>query len=182
MNTMMSLLSLQLGTIQDPPAIAALNDARNRLQSMGVLYEKLYCSDNYRGLMISDYLPPLLNEIADQFPNRDTVTIETELEDFLLSAQALPPIGLIVNELITNAMKYAFIGRNKGIIKVSASLSDSHATLIFEDNGNGIPESIDIENSTWFGLNLVGMMAQQLTGTIRLERGNGSKFILEFQV
>jgi two-component system, chemotaxis family, CheB/CheR fusion protein len=87
-----------------------------------------------------------------------------------------------VNELLTNAMKYAFTGRENGVIKVSASLKDSRATLVFQDNGNGVPESVDIEKSTGFGLELIGILTKQLGGSITLERQGGTTFILEFEV
>ncbi len=182
MNTMMSLLMLQSKVQKDPSAVAAFMDARSRLQSMGVMYDKLYCSDNYREMSIGDYLVPLVNEIADQFPHRDRVTIETDMADFVLHARLLPPLGLIVNELITNAMKYAFTGRDRGVIKVSASLKDTHATLVFEDDGNGIPEAVNLGRPTGFGLQLVELLAKQLHGSIRLERHEGARFIVEFQV
>jgi len=182
MNTMVSLLLLQSRTLKDLPAIAALQDARSRMQSMGMLYDRLYRSENFREISMKDYLPPLIDEIVRQFPGRDRVTIETETADFLLTAEVLSPLGILVNELVTNAMKYAFTGRDEGVIRVSASLKDNQATLVFEDNGIGIPESVDITASTGFGLQLVALLAKQLKGSIRLERGNGSKFIIEFRV
>jgi two-component sensor histidine kinase len=87
-----------------------------------------------------------------------------------------------MNELITNSMKYAFVGRDEGVIKVSVSLNNNRAILVFEDNGNGVPPSVDIENSTGFGLHLVKLLAKQLKGSIRLERQEGAQFILEFEV
>jgi len=79
-------------------------------------------------------------------------------------------------------MKHAFAGRHEGVIKISASLTGNRATLILEDNGNGIPESVDSEKSTHFGLQLVSILVQQLHGTLRLERQAGTKFILEFEI
>ncbi len=178
--TMMSLLLLQSKAQRNPEAGKALKDAMNRLQSMEVLYEKLYRSEDFREISIKDYLPSLMDEIASTFPHKDMVRIEAEMADLVLSTRILSPLGIIMNELITNSMKYAFVGRDDGVIKVSVSLKDNRATLIFEDNGNGIPESIDIEKSTGFGLQLIGLLTKQLKGTIQLERGNGTKFILEF--
>jgi len=182
MRTMMNLLSLQSSVLKDSPAVTALQDARSRMQSMGVLYEKLYRSEDFREISIKDYLPPLIDEIVGVFPHNEMVKIETEIADFSLSARLLSPLGIIVNELVTNAMKYAFTGRTTGTIRVSAASKNNRATLVFEDNGCGIPESIDIENSTGFGLQLIGMLTKQLKGTIRLDRQHGSRFILEFDV
>ena len=176
------------------PAVAAIGNAgrlesRRRLggrqksfASMSVLYDKLYRAENLREMSIKDYLPALVDEIIDVFPNKASVQIETRIDDFVLDVKLLSPLGIIVNELLTNAMKYAFIGRDDGLIKVSAAIKDHRATLVIEDNGNGIPEAIDIENSSGFGLQLVGRLTKQIGGTIKIERENGTRFVLEFGV
>jgi PAS domain S-box-containing protein len=182
MHTMMGLLLQQSKTIDDPKAVSALRDAGSRLQSMGALYDRLYRSEGFREISIKEYFPPLIEEIAGMYPGREKVKIETDIADFALGRKILSPLGIIVNELITNAMKYAFIGRDSGLIKASVSLAGRRATLIFEDNGNGLPESVDIEKSKGFGLRLVSQLARQLKGSIRLERQGGTRFILEFDV
>ena len=159
-----------------------LQDAKSRLSSMGVMYDKLYRSENYREMSVREYLPPLIREIVDQFPNGEQTAIETDLADFRLSIRVIPPLGLIINELVTNAMKYAFKDRDGGVIRVSASSVEGRATIAFEDDGSGIPESMDIEKSGGFGLKLVSMLIEQLEGSIRIERNNGSRFILEFAI
>ncbi len=182
MNTMMNLLTLQSATLHDPAAVTALKEARSRLSSMGLLYDKLYRSENVREMAISDYLPPLINEIVGTFPSRGMVEIKMDIGDFVLGVKVLSSLGLMVNELLTNAMKYAFSGRRSGVITISASSGDNRATFMVEDNGVGIPESIAFETSTGFGLQLVALLTKQLKGTIRLERGQGTRFILEFNV
>jgi PAS domain S-box-containing protein len=182
MNTMVSLFPLQSRTLEDSKAAAALEDAKGRLKSMGVLYDRLYRTENLREISIKDYLPPLIEEIIGLFPKQSSITIETRIDDFVLGVNLLSLLGMIVNELLTNAMKYAFIGRDEGLITVAATIQDQRATLAIEDNGNGIPEIIDIENSSGFGLQLVGRLTKQIGGTIKLERGKGTRFVLEFGV
>jgi len=182
MNVIMSLLSLQSSMLKDSPAIACLMDARNRVQSMMVLYDKLYRSGDFRAISAKKYLTSLIGEIVGNFPNRGLVTIKKEINDAILDAKTLSPVGIILNELLTNAMKHAFSGREDGLIRVSFSVKENHAMLIIQDNGLGIPESIDITTSTGFGMQLVEMLTEQLQGTIRLERQNGSTFTLEFEV
>ena len=133
-------------------------------------------------MSIKHYLPPLVDEIINVFPNKASVQIETRIDDFVLGVNLLSPLGIIVNELLTNAMKHAFIGRDDGLIKISAAIKDHRATLVIEDNGNGIPETIDIENSSGFGLQLAGRLTKQIGGTIKIERENGTRFVLEFAV
>jgi len=79
-------------------------------------------------------------------------------------------------------MKYAFEGRSDGVITVSAQLKGNTASFIIADNGRGLPESIGFENSTGFGLMLIDMLSKQLGGVMRIERNNGTKFVLEFEV
>jgi PAS domain S-box-containing protein len=180
MSSMMSLLSLQSHALKNPEAVAALLEARDRLRSMEVLYDKLYRTENLREMSIKDYLPPLVDEIVGVFPNGGMVKIEKRIDDIVLGVNVLSPLGIIVNELITNALKHAFTGREDGSISVSASAKDDHVILIIEDNGKGIPESVDIANSSGFGLQLVGMLTAQLDGTVRIERRKGTRFVLEF--
>jgi two-component sensor histidine kinase len=152
------------------------------MRSMGVLYDKLYRSENLREMSVKNFLPPLVDDIVGNFPNSAAVKIEKYIDDFVLDVKVLSPLGIITNELITNAMKYAFIGRDDGVITVAASTKDNRMTLTVQDNGNGIPDSVDIESSTGFGLKLVGILAKQLHGTVRIESGNGTSIILEFGV
>ncbi len=181
MTTISSLLSLQASALTESEAIKALEDAGSRVQSMMVLYEKLYKSANFNEVSIKEYLPDLVDQIIDNFPNSGSLGIEKHIEDFVLDAKVLSNLGLIVNELLTNIMKYAFVGRENGKIGVSASLRGDRVRLIIEDDGDGMPEGIDFKNSTGFGLMLVGILTDQLGGTIRIERGKGTRIILEFR-
>jgi len=180
MNTVASLMWLQADTLKEPTAIAALEDARSRVMSMMVLYDKLYRADNFHELPFSEYISSLVDEIIDNFPNKGIVTIEKKLDDFILDTQKSSSLGIIINELLTNIMKYAFKGRSEGLITVSATASDNRVKLVIRDNGVGISGSLDIKNSAGFGLQLVELMVQQLSGTLVIERNNGTAFILEF--
>jgi PAS domain S-box-containing protein len=182
MGTMISLLSLQAETMKDPAAAAALKDAENRLRSMGVLYDRLYHSENLREMSAGIYLPTLAEEIVSVFPNGPWVRVETQVDDFMIGVKALSTLGIILNEILTNAMKYAFVGRDRGLIRVSASREGSRATIVVEDDGIGIPESVGIDDSPGFGLMLIGTLTRQLDGSVRIERGTGTKFLLEIGI
>ncbi len=188
MNTIYGLLVLQADTLKDPAAIKALEDSSRRVQSMMVLYEKLYKSSDFQNITMKDYLPDLVEEIIRNFPNSKSVKIEKSIDDFTLDAKKIQPLGILINELLTNIMKYAFAGRSNGLITVEASLkpviteNSKLVSIIIADNGNGIPDSVDLNNSTGFGLMLVTMMTKQLNGIIRIERENGARFILEFKI
>jgi PAS domain S-box-containing protein len=182
MNTIKGLLVLQLNAEEEYSVIESLKDAESRVQSMIMLYDRLYCNENYRELPVKDYFFPLAEEIIGSFKNRCAVEIKTDIGNFILNVNKLTPAGIIINELITNMMKYAFTGRETGVIEFSAVLQYNHVVITLSDNGHGIPESINFENSTGFGMQLVGMLTEQLGGSIRIERGAGSRFVLEFKV
>jgi len=180
MNTVSSLLSLQAQVVKEPSAVSALQEARGKVQSMSILYDKLYQSADFTELSLKDYLFSLVDDVLENFPNYQFVKVEKHIDDFLLDAKRLQPLGIIINELLTNIMKYAFTGKESGLIIVRASSSEGHVAISVQDDGNGIPESVSFENSTGFGLQLVHALTGQLEGTIRIERENGTKVVLEF--
>jgi len=181
MNTIYGLLVLQAGTLTEPAAIAALEDAGNRVKTMQLLYNKLFLSVDFNQMPLAEYLRPLIDELIPIFPLGFQVRTEKSFDEIILHVQKLQPLGIIVNELLTNIMKYAFIGKSEGTIGVSATLKENRITVTITDNGNGMPASVDFDNSTGFGLILVKGLTRQLDGTIRIERGNGTKVVLEFE-
>lgn len=182
MNVIYSLITLQADSQVNVEIKNILLDSASRVQSMMILYDKLYRSDISGELSIKDYLPSLIYEISSIFSKKETVKIETQIEPIVLHAKILSSLGIIINELITNSMKYAFSGRNEGIIKVTASKNENRVSIIYEDNGTGIPESVSFENLTGFGMQLVNMLVKQIKGTIVIQRENGTRFIIEFDV
>ena len=179
MNTIYGLLVLQAEMLEDPLAVNALKDASKRVQSMTMLYGKLYQSANYKEMSVVYYLPALIDEISAGFDHTGKITIEKDIEDFVLPAKKLQPLGIIINELLTNIMKYAFTGRQVGTVTISATKNENHITFIVADNGVGIPEAVNFETSPGFGLMLVRELTRQLNGTIRIERSGGTRIILE---
>ncbi len=180
MGVMYGLLSLQADSQEDDSCRGILTDAALRVQSMMVLYDKLYRTGNYRELSIRDFLPPLIDEIAQVFPSGPLVKMDIRIEDILLGEKILSPLGIIVNELITNSLKYAFTNASEGLITVSVSKKDNLVTMVYADNGVGIPETVTLENSTGFGMRLIAMLVQQIKGSVTIERGHGTKYVIEF--
>jgi two-component sensor histidine kinase len=182
MNTIGSLLELQADALNIPEASAALLDAKNRLSSMGLLYDKLYRSENVRELPVAEYFPALVAEVVAHFPNCDKVRTVFGMGDFPLGARYLSTLGIIVNELATNAMKYAFPGDRTGVITTTASLIDGRVRYVFQDDGIGLAEDIDCDHTGGFGLRLVGILISQIGGSVRIERVGGTRFIMEFNI
>ncbi len=182
MSTIKGLLTLQLSAVENPEAASSLRDAESRVQSMIMLYDRLYRTDHYSESSVKDYIQSLAEGIVSSFPNSGIVKIETKIDDFILNVNILSPLGIILNELLTNIMKYAFKDRNDGIITVTAGLNKNHVYISVQDNGIGIPESIDFNRTKSFGLDLVNMLTEQIGGTIRIEREKGTRFIIEFDI
>jgi len=181
MLTIISLLFLQKESLSDSAAITALDDASSRIQSMLILYDKLYRSTDFKELSIPTYLPSLVDEIINNFPNSKRIKIEKNIEDFILPSSILFPIGIMVNEILTNAMKYAFVDRASGILSITATKKEDTILFSIQDNGIGIPDSINFVNSSGFGLQLIQMLAKQIRGKVDIKQNHGTKFTLEFK-
>ena len=182
MNTIIGLFTLQAEKLSDPVAIAALDDASARVQSMMVLYDKLYQSNNFSQISMVNYLPTLVDSILANFPHYESIRVEKNIVDFILSVDQVQPLGIILNELLTNIMKYAFTNQRDRVIYISTQVQGTLASISIQDNGKGIPQSVDFQHSTGFGLMLIGLLAKQLKGTLQIERNQGTKVVLEFPI
>ncbi len=182
MNTITNLLRIQADDQENPEIKNVLFDAEGRVLSMMVLYDKLYRSTDFEELSIREYLPALVDEILANFPGRMSVKIEKQIDDFMLGVNILQPLGIIINELLTNSMKHAFDGRSGCLITITAKVTGKTATVVIQDNGKGMPESYDSEKPSGFGMQLVDILTQQIEGSIRIERGEGTRFVIEFGV
>jgi PAS domain S-box-containing protein len=178
MNAVHSLLSLQAQAQHDKGIQSILQDAAGRVQGMRLLYDKLYLSDNFHELEARNFFPPLIEEILAVFDTDPPITAHYDLDDLVLSAKMLSPLAIIINELVTNAVKYAFEGKTDRHISLLLRETGAMVTIIFEDNGIGLPGSVNLEKSTGFGMQLVGMLIQQIDGTIHIDRQGGTKYTI----
>ncbi|WP_167883578.1 histidine kinase dimerization/phosphoacceptor domain -containing protein [Leptospira ognonensis] len=164
MNTISSLIILQADLVQEQKTKEILFEASSRLNSMMVLYDKLYISKNQNSVSLKTYLPALLLEAKDIFPSHQTIHLEIEIEDIELSPKYLSPIGIIYNELLTNSLKYAFNLKPSGRIKVTAIKKKDTIILSYADDGQGY----SMENSSGFGLQLISLLVEQIRGRLEL--------------
>lgn len=180
MNTIFALLQIQSEKQDNLLTKNVLLDAANRVKSMMLLYDKLYRSENFSVLPLNEYIPSFIADILAIFSHKQSIKVETQIDEIILPIDLLAPLGLIFNELITNIMKYAFSDQDECILKVTASKKENRVILSIEDNGCGLPEEVTFEKSTGFGLQLVGMLVEQISGIIKIERQNGTRFIIDF--
>jgi PAS domain S-box-containing protein len=180
MSTMISLLSVQSRLEESAEVREALTDAIARLQSMGTLYDKLFRAEDLREMSLRDYLPALAREIIDMFPNGDIVSVEERVDDIRIGIKKLSVLGILVNEIVTNSMKYAFDGKESGRIALSAKLKRDRVSIRIEDDGVGMPAGIDLDSSKGFGLSLIRMLSRQMDASVAVSRGRGTAFDIEF--
>lgn|GEM_PF-3146164 len=182
MSSIFSLLSMQMEVQKDPGSLSALQDAAGRVQSMMTLYDKLYQSPNFDRISLKRYLPALLSEVKSIFPGSCIVDIQTEIDDIALPPKLVSPLGIILNEMITNSMKYAFIDRDHGTISLKTSVHGKQVRVVYCDDGIGLPERTNLENSSGFGLQLIKLLVKQIDGEITIHRQNGVLFQIDFNM
>lgn len=181
LNTVISILSLHANNSKNAQVIESLQDAKGRVNTMLVLYNKLYKSSDLHEASLQDYLTPLISDILGLYPGLSHIKLTTKFDNTKISVKLLPAVGIIINELLTNIAKYAFKDREEGKINISAEIKDKVIKIIVSDNGNGIPPEIDIKNSKGLGLQLVNLLIQQFNGRLDIQVNNGTSITLELE-
>ena len=184
MTVISSLLKLQSNSTNDDKIKDILKESQNRVFAMSAVYEMLHSSDNLSKIDLNTYLSKITNSIFQTYTiNQAKVKFSCSVEDSLISISQAYPLGLIINELISNSLKYAFPEDRKGEISVSMKKQGSALELIVMDDGIGIPKDFNWKNSKSLGLKLVTTLVEnQLDGTIDMENKNGTNFIIKFNI
>jgi len=170
-----SLLGLQSRKIKDKAALDAINEGRTRVQSMSLIHQNLYKENNLTGIEIKDYLGKLCkNLFATYNISNDQVHLETNIEDIILDVDSIVPIGLILNELISNALKHAFPNGKSGIINIDISKSNQGLMMTVQDNGVGLKSENPFDNSDSFGYHLIKAFQRKLNADLDISGANGT--------
>jgi two-component sensor histidine kinase len=182
-----SLLSLQSNKIQNKELQDAFKVGLDRIHAMALIHEKLYRSNDLSRIDFGDYIQTLtINLYRSYNIDPSNVILNTDIEEVSLEIDNAIPCGLVLNELMTNSVKYAFPPTFDKIGELNVSLKTANKdeiVLIVSDNGIGLPEDIDIEKTDSLGLRLVHLLInQQLGGTIEIDRANGTAYTLRFKL
>jgi two-component sensor histidine kinase len=181
LETISSLLSLQTAQIEDKQLQNIMMESQNRVQSMGMIHQNLYQGENMTAIEMKAYFINLGKYIIDTFGATEKITLVCDMDRFELDVDQAIPIGLIVNELITNSLKYAFPDNRAGKIYLGLSETDAHLLLKVSDDGVGI--EIDAPSKgTGFGMQLIRLLTKQLDGKMTLLTNRGTAAFFEFQI
>ncbi|MFO7447492.1 MAG: PAS domain S-box protein [Ignavibacteriaceae bacterium] len=182
MQIIYSLLNLQSNTITDSKSLDAFKESQNRIRTMALIHEKLYQSKELSKIDLSAYVKELVFYLVGSYIlDTDRIKVKFEIADVEVSIDVAISLGLIINELVTNSLKYAFPDNMKGELNIILQIHNSRLyRLTISDDGIGMPDGVNLSNSTSLGLQLVNTLVEQLNGQINLNTQHGTSFILTF--
>ena len=176
-----SMLHSQVEFLHDPTALATLRESQNRVQVMALIHQKLYQSDNLAQIGMRDYIHQLVDFLLDSFDRKPTVKSVCEVVDVAFDVSLATPLGLIINEAVTNSLKYAFPKNRKGTVIVSlAALDEQTYRLTMRDDGIGLPADFDVACSNTLGLTMIRGLSRQIEGELSINQTSGVEIDLEF--
>jgi two-component sensor histidine kinase len=174
-----SLLSLQSGYVTDAQALSMFLESKQRVESMALLHEQLYHSPDSKRIDFTGYAQMLLTHVTQSYGAR--ATLQITMDDTVMSLETAVPCGLLLHELVSNALKHAFPDDTTGTIAITLrSGSDGRFTLRVRDTGVGFPPEVDFRHTASLGLQLVNLLVEQLDGTIDLTTQGGTTFTVTF--
>lgn len=181
MQVISGFLQLQAQYISDPESVAMLEECQGRVRTMALVHEKLYQSRYLGFINAREYIESLVMDLKNSSMFSTDVTFNMEIENVNITLDIAIPCGLIINELLTNSLKYAFIGRETGKITVRLIHGEDHFfTLYVSDDGPGLPPGLDIKNAQTLGLQLISILVRQIGGTMEIGNARGATFHIRF--
>ena len=175
-----SMLNLQMRQSTSPQVLELLKQSQTRIRSIALLHEKLYQSPSLAQVDVAGYLRGLATGLAGTYGVTDEVVLSVGAQDLQLGMDATLSCGLIVNELLSNALKHAFPGGRRGKVEVALRREGAEVVLEVADDGVGLPPDLDFHAPGTLGLKLVCILTEQVRGTVELERGEGTRFVIRF--
>ncbi|MGB9928634.1 MAG: sensor histidine kinase, partial [Methanosarcina sp.] len=181
---------LQAEKFQDKDVLEAFKESQNRVISMALIHEELYKGEGTYTLNFSAYLKKLAENLFQTYSLKSkNIHLSMDLEDACFDMDIAVPLGIIVSELVSNALKHAFSGKEKGEIRIRLcreakdnEKNKSTFSLKISDNGKGIPENLKLEGFKFLGLKLVNILTDQLDGKLELNKTEGTEFRITFNV
>ncbi len=183
MLVIISLLDLQVQDIEDEQVRTLFHETENRIRAMALVHEKMYQSQNLSEIDMGSYLQEIAESLLANMVVDNRIKLLSNFESVPINIDYAVPLGLVINEIVTNAVKHAFPGKRTGSICLSIKKSqDDEIVLVVGDDGVGLPEDIDVQNSTSFGMRIIitSLVKMQLKGTLTVNRENGTRYLIRF--
>ncbi|NVK66466.1 MAG: PAS domain S-box protein [Flavobacteriales bacterium] len=175
-----SILNLQSSFVHDENTLEILQESRNRIRSMAIIHENLYRTEDFSSINFADYLYNLVTNLIASYRIQQVIHLESDIEEIDLVLDQAIPCGLLVNELITNSLKYAWPEKKEGTIRIELKQEESRVKLIIADDGQGLPNSFDDMSSDTLGLQLVATLVEQLDGELNVNVNQGTEYLIKF--
>ncbi|WOF17020.1 PAS domain S-box protein [Methanoplanus sp. FWC-SCC4] len=184
LQVIVSMLKLQSKRTDDPQIRSTLTDCQNRVYSMAMVHEKIYLSDSLADIDIREYLQSLSKMLLLEYSELlGRVSVLVRCDEYIhFDLDTVVPVALITNELISNSLKYAFPGKEEGTISIEVLKTDSMFSYRFRDDGIGMPDGFDIDESQTLGMKIVKTLVRQLNGEINIQKNLGTEIIIRFPV
>ncbi len=179
-----SILNLQSSYVKDQNTLNILKESQNRIKSMAFIHESLYQTKDFSNINFSEYVINLSQNLIQTYSNSySEVKLILDIQTIFLNLDLAIPTGLIINEIVSNAIKYAFPGKedDENTITIKMNIEEENLKLIIADNGIGLPGHIDFRNTESLGLQLVITLVNQLNGNIQVDNKNGTKYTIIFK-
>lgn len=175
------LLELQGKTLIDDAAKEALNDGRNRVRSIALIHQNLYQFESLSSIELKRFISDLCRQVASVFQKQNPVEMNITVPDSHLDIDSAVPLGLIMNELLSNSFKYAFNNGEAGKINLDISIvAEGRYQLLYADNGPGLPADFDVSKASTLGMQLIKDLSRQIGGKVKYENKNGASFTINF--
>ncbi|MEO8765531.1 MAG: sensor histidine kinase [Ginsengibacter sp.] len=179
--TVMGLLGTQSAYLRNEEAINAIQDSQHRIQSMSLIHQRLYQTENLSAINMTDYIHELVDSLNDSFNTHSYIRFNLEIEPIELDLAHCIPLGLILNEAITNSFKYAFPENKKGTIAISfRHSSENHLVLTISDNGIGLPSGFTALRSESMGMNLMRGLSEEIGSKFTIVTESGTQISVSF--
>ncbi|WP_192579073.1 tetratricopeptide repeat-containing sensor histidine kinase [Fibrisoma limi] len=178
-----SMLNAQFNFLQDPSALAAIRESQNRVQVMALIHQKLYQSDNLAQIGMQEYIHEIVDYLIESFDRFDTVRAQVSIADVHFDVSLATPLGLIINEALTNSLKYAFPHNRRGEVAIQLRQIDEQTyQLTIRDDGVGLPDGFDASRSKTLGMTMIRGLSKQIKGKLDITQCNGVEISLQFTV
>jgi PAS domain S-box-containing protein len=181
MQVISGFLELQSNYIDDPLAVEKMNECQRRVRTMALVHEKLYQSKSLGAINAAEYIKSLIADLMNSYSLSTMVDVSVEVDDVNINLDMAIPCGLIINELVTNSLKYAYVGRETGKLSLSLHHHDDHTfSLTVHDDGVGLPVDFEARSKASLGMQLVGVLVHQLGGEMTTGNDAGAQFTIVF--